>query len=551
MLIKSKIIESINNLYFLNLEEKDITLENPPKKEFGDFAFSCFFLARDLKKAPNTIAEEVKNEFAKIDGFKNISTISGYVNFFVDDSLIFTDFQEINTEPKKSKNETVIIDYIGANVGKPLHIGHLCTPAQGQAIINLMKHLGYDVISDSHFGDWGGIFGKLITLFKLYFSIDNKKGYLNSEEVEVYENIYKIIKETTEITANSKPKTNEKIISLSEKLLAKTNEKIIDLEYLLNGYQLITIFSEENNIIDNQCRKEFQYLSGVGINLSNAEEKKRHETNIKLWKQFTSISITEVKKQLEILNIYPQYNIGESFYEGLNLPHPNDEDYPPLKYTMKDIVKELTDAKIATKNPDGSVGVIFGDETKIPSCVLQKTDGTGLYLTSDLSCIKYRMENWKPSKIIYFVDVRQQLHLKQCFTIAKKAWPELENVELFHAFNGFIKLKEGAMSTRKGTVIFLEDLINEGFVRTKNILEEKGKTLNDENIQKITIGAIKYSYLSQDREKDVVFDWDKALSFEGNSGPYIQYTFVRASRIIEKAGNFEKVTEIEDGIFGE
>ena len=205
---------------------------------------------------------------------------------------------------------------------------------------------------------------------------------------------------------------------------------------------------------------------------------------------------------------------------------------------MKDIVAELIDLKIATQNKDGSVGVVFPEETKIPSCVLQKKDGTGLYLTSDLAAIKYRLTNgWNPSKIIYSVDSRQQLHLKQAFTIARMAWPELlGDTELFHAFNGFIKLKEGAMSTRKGTVIFLSDLITEGFNRTKAILTEKGQELSKEDIGAISIGAIKYSYLAQDREKDVVFDWDKALSFEGNSGPYIQYSFVRAKNIIEKAG---------------
>ena len=256
-----------------------------------------------------------------------------------------------------------------------------------------------------------------------------------------------------------------------------------------------------------------------------------------LWKRFTSVSISETEKKLALINVKPTYNIGESFYEGLNLPRPNDEKYPNLRWNMKDIVRELIDLKVATQNEDGSVGVVFPEETKIPSCVLQKKDGTGLYLTSDLAAIKYRLTNgWNPSKIVYCVDSRQQLHLKQAFTIAKMAWPELlGNTELFHAFNGFIKLKEGAMSTRKGTVIFLSDLITEGFNRTKAILTEKGQSLSDEDIEAISIGAIKYSYLAQDREKDIVFDWDKALSFEGNSGPYIQYSFVRAKNIIEKS----------------
>lgn len=209
---------------------------------------------------------------------------------------------------------------------------------------------------------------------------------------------------------------------------------------------------------------------------------------------------------------------------------------------MKDIVAELIEKWVATPNDDGSVGVVFPEDMKIPSCILQKKDGTGLYLTSDLAAIKYRLTNvWNPSKIIYSVDVRQQLHLKQAFTIAKMAWPELtKDVEFSHAWNGFIKLKEGAMSTRHGTVIFLEDLITEGNTRTARILEEKWRTwdksLDGKDIQAITVGAIKYSYLAQDREKDVTFDWDKALSFEGNSWPYIQYAYVRARKIIGDTG---------------
>lgn len=169
--------------------------------------------------------------------------------------------------------------------------------------------------------------------------------------------------------------------------------------------------------------------------------------------------------------------------------------------------------------------------------MLAKRDGTHGYLASDLAAIKYRLTNgWNPSKILYCVDVRQALHFKQLFAIARKAWPELlKNVELCHVSNGFIRLKDGAMSTRKGNIIRLQDLIDEGFDRTKAIIESKGVHLSDENLRSIAVGAIKYSYLMQDREKDIVFDWDKALSLEGHSGPYIQYAYVRAKNIIEKA----------------
>lgn len=221
------------------------------------------------------------------------------------------------------------------------------------------------------------------------------------------------------------------------------------------------------------------------------------------------------------MHVHQDFDIGESFYEGLDLPKIGTQ--PSLQYPMNTIVKEMLDKGIATKNDDGSVGVVFPEETKIPSTILQKKDGTNLYLTSDLATIKYRLTNgWNPSKILYFVDARQSLHLKQVFFIAKKAWTNInQNVEFCHVANGAIVLPEGAMSTRKGNIIRLDLLVKNGFDRVKTILEEKGRTgervLSDKDIQEITVGAIKYMYLAQDRERDVVFTWDKALNFEGNS----------------------------------
>ncbi len=480
-----------------------------PKPELGEYCINVFPLAKDAKIVPTVIAESISTELAKYSEiFRSTSATGGYVNFFLTDIVWIWLFSELE-EPqiRQSQDTSIIVDYIGANAGKPLHIAHICTPSIGQVICNVYRHLGYRVIGDSHFGDWGGIFWRIIAAGKLS----------NNNNIESFIN--------------------------------QIDQKWV--EYLLSLYQkatkqIETEKSEWKDVFDNQCREEFKQLS-LG-------EKESGE----LWKKITSISITEIEKKLDILNVHATYNIGESFYEGIWLPRPNDEDYPDLEYTMKDIVKELiekgiaTDNSIASNGEDMSVGVVFPEESKLPSCILQKKDGTGLYLTSDLAAIKYRLTNgWHPSKIIYSVDVRQQLHLKQAFWIAKAAWPELTHeVEIFHAYNGFIKLKEGAMSTRHGTVIFLETLLEEGFERTKKLLEEKWRiwemSLSEADIKAITIGAIKYSYLTQDREKDVVFDWDKALNFEWHSWPYIQYAFVRARKI--STAGWTDITRNDEGL---
>lgn len=504
------------------------TLSAPPKPEHGEYCFGVFTLAKPLGKSPNIIAEEIATELRKdITHFTQVNTIGGYVNLSCA-AGIWLDILNTISNPemvKPGKWKTIVVDYIGANAGKPLHIGHLCTPSIGQTICNIYNHLGYKVIGDSHFGDWGGIFGKLIYAWN--DDTSNFANEYNDSEIN-----------TLLIWIN---KLDESI----NKTIKKRQLEKYWVDYLMKLYQkwFTSINDEDKEKLENECRLEFQYLAWIGIDFSNPEELKHHEENVELWKQFTAISISEIEKKLDLLNVHAKYNIGESFYEWLNLPRPNNEDYPELKDNMKSIVAELIKKWIATDNSilsnweDKSVGVVFPEESKLPSCILQKKDGTGLYLTSDLAAIKYRLTNgWNPSKIIYSVDIRQQLHLRQAFAIAKMAWPELtEWVEFFHAFNGFIKLKEWAMSTRHWTVIFLEKLIEEGEERTEKVLAEKWRTgdnkLSPEDIQAITVGAIKYSYLSQDREKDVTFDWDKALSFEGNSGPYIQYACVRAAKV--------------------
>lgn len=400
--------------------------------------------------------------------------MGGYVNFFLTNEVWMDIFNSLSTENKLTKNETVVVDYIGLNIGKPFHIGHLCTPSIGQTIVNIHRHLGYKVIGDNHLGDWGGLFGKLIAGYKRYGN--------------------------------------------AEKL--KENA----IEHLLEVYIKITADTETDTTVEELCRNEFKKLSEAD------------SENIELWKEFTAYSVEQSNDVMKMIGAKSDYAIGESFYEGLPLPKLGT--HPDLTYNMKSIVSEMLEKGIATQNEDGSVGVVFPEESKIPSCMLAKRDGTHGYLASDLAATKYRMTNgWNPVKIFICTDIRQQLHFKQCFSIARQAWPDLlENTELFNVTNGFIKLKEGAMSTRKGIIVRLQDLIEEGFNRTKAIITEKGQSLSYSDIQAIAIGAIKYSYLAVDREKDIIFDWDKALSFEGNSGPYIQYSYVRAKNIIEKSG---------------
>lgn len=456
-----------------------------PKRELGEYCINIFPLTKTLSRAPQEISEAVAQELLTYpETIVSVNPTGGYVNFFLSSAFWRDFFAGIIDAPQFApRNETIVVDYIGMNVGKPPHIGHICTPLLGQSIINTLRFVGYRVIGDSHLGDWGSLFGKLIVGYKKYGNPER----LQSDAIS----------------------------------------------HLLEVYVAINADIEKDASIEEETRNAFRELSNG------------NQEFIAIWQQFTTATIATNKKILDMMHISQDYDIGESFYEGLWLPKMGD--YPDLQFDMDSIVEELLQKGIATQNADGSVGVIFPEETKMPSTILRKKDGTNLYLTSDLAAIKYRLTNgWDPAKILYFVDVRQSLHFRQAFWIATQAWSDGAKTEFFHAANGAIVLPEGAMSTRKGNIIRLDALVEEGFNRVKAILESKGRVgesaLSDQDITEIAIGAIKYSYLSQDRERDVVFTWDKALNFEGNSGPYIQYAYVRAKKIAENLSSDMKLS---------
>lgn len=479
--IKQKLEEilsqAVKEIYDIEI---DINLSKPPKKELWDYAFWVFLIAKETKKSPNEICETLKQKLDNNSSFASLEIAWPFLNIrlsfeFYTNIFLNSNILEI---PQVWNWKKVVVDYIGTNVWKVLHIWHMCTPNNWQVFVNLFNKLGYEVVSDSHLWDWGIIFGKLILAYKMWWDENELK-----------------------------------------------NDTV---EYLHKLYIKITSESENDETIEEKTRNEFKSLS------------EWNPESVELWKNFTRYSIDAMQTQLDRLWVKAQYDIWESFYEGLWLP--KMWDFPDLTYNMKDIVKELIQKWIATQNEDGSVWVIFDEQTKIPSCILQKRDWTHGYLASDLACIKYRMQNWNPEKIIYFVDQRQQLHLKQVFEISKNAWWIKNNdkeTELFHAYNWFVSLKDGAMSSRKWNIIKLWDLLDEAESRAKKIILEKREDILEDELNDLSkiiwIWAIKYWYLSKSRTTDLVFDWDEFMTFEWNSFPFVSYSYVRALNILKNS----------------
>lgn len=244
------------------------------------------------------------------------------------------------------------------------------------------------------------------------------------------------------------------------------------------------------------------------------------EQNNKLWKEFIEISLKEYNKVYDRLGVKFDHYFGESFYNDL----------------MPDVLEELKEKNIA-KEDQGAL-VVFFEEDKLPPALVQKKDGSFLYATSDLATIKFRKNELNVDKAVYVTDERQQNHFKQVFEISEMLGAPY-NYEKSHVYFGIMRFGDGMIfSSRSGNIIRLVDLLDEAKKQVKSVIDEKNPNIPEDEKEKIAeivgTGAIKYFDLSQNRTSDILFTWDKVLSFEGNTGPYLQYTYARIQSILRK-----------------
>ena len=270
-------------------------------------------------------------------------------------------------------------------------------------------------------------------------------------------------------------------------------------------------FSDEakkNPALEDEAREELKKLQ-LG-----------DEENQKLWKEFIDISLKEYNKIYDRLGVNFDYYYGESFYNDM----------------MPSVLEELKEKGIARE--DQGALVVFFENDKLPPAIVQKKDGSFLYTTSDLATMKFRKNNLNVDEAVYLTDDRQQNHFKQVFEIGEMLG-EPYNYKKTHVVFGIMRFGDGMIfSSRSGNIIRLVDLLDEAKTQVKKIIDEKNPNIPEdekENIAEIVgSGAIKYFDLSQNRTSDITFTWDKVLSFEGNTGPYLQYTYVRIMSIFRK-----------------
>ena len=475
----------------VNLIKNDIVLMLPPAHISADLSFSVFEAVKSSGANPKELAEKTvetinnsKNEF-----IEKAETAGPYINLFINKNKIYSlalsqavKFEEKYGRCGVNAGKVALIDYSGPNIAKPIGVGHLRSTVIGQALVNIYETTGYIVIKDNHLGDWGTQFGKLVYAYRQWG--DKKK-----------------------IAENPIKELNELYIKFHEE-------------------------AEKNPEIEDKAREIFQKME------------KGDKKLLRLWTNFRKISIAEFKKVYERLGIKFDTYIGESYFAG-------ETDKIVEECLLRRLAPTETAGKVGAptkaseekklaKEDKETGAIVVEDLDGLPSFLLRKKDDSGLYITRDLAALIFRTEVFKPDEILYVVGDEQSLHFRQLFALAR-ALGYIDGAKVKHIGFGLVLSDGEKMSTRKGTLIELENLIKQSVEKSKEILRQKNKDLGEKEIEEISeivgLGAVIYNDLRQSRQKNISFDWKRMLDFEGGSAVYLQYTVARINSIIKKLDN--------------
>lgn len=452
--------------------------------------------AKEYKKAPFMIADEVAAKLAEASMFSMAESVKpGFLNLKLDEAFLASYVADMQKEEGRfgcdtvENPKTIMIDYGGPNVAKPLHVGHLRSAIIGESIKRIGKFVGHKVIGDVHLGDWGLQMGLIITELKLrqpelvYFD-ENFEGEYPKEApftITELEEIYP--------TASKKSKEDE---AYKEAAMQATYE----LQHGRKGYQAL--------------------LSHI-----------------------LNVSVTDLKKN------YANLNVSFELWKGESDAQPY---IPAMVQKMKDDgFAYISDGALVVDVKEDT------DTKEIPPCMILKSDGASLYNTTDLATIVWRMKDYNPDEIIYVVDKRQELYFTQVFRCARKTGLVKPETELKFLGFGTMNGKDGKpFKTREGGVMRLEHLVSEIDNEMLKKITENQKTKENlgiseeeakETAKTVALAAIKYGDLSNQASKDYIFDIDRFTSFEGNTGPYILYTIVRIKSILHKYHDLGKSAE--------
>ena len=469
----------------LSAEEIFNMLEYPPDQAMGDIALPCFRLSKTLRRSPVQIAETLADGFECAE-FSRVSAVNGYLNFNISASgfakRVVADIEtkgERYGSPENGNGRVVVLDYASPNVAKPFHIGHLGTTIIGHSLKLLHEFAGYKCVGINYLGDWGTQFGKLIVAYKKWGDKETVEKGGVDELVKLYVKINNAIAEEENASVAGKPEGTPKHSDLAD-----------------------------------ASRAEFAKLEHSD------------EENLALWRWFVDVSFEEYQKTYKLLGIEFDSYKGESFYT----------DKMPAQ------VEKLRNMGLL--EIDDGASIVRLDKWNMPVCLILKSDGTTLYPTRDIAAAVYRKQEYNFDKAIYVTSAAQSLHFAQWFKVVELMGYDWYD-KLVHVPYGTVSVNGAKLATRTGNVILLKDLFAEAIDRVYEI--SKKKNPDDEQCraiaEKVGVGAVIFYYLSNNRMRDINFVMEDALSFDGNTGPYAQYTYARTCSVLEKAGTVGKMTD--------
>ena len=450
---------------------------------FGDYQTNAaMLLAKSRRANPRAVAQEILSQLQTDDICSTVEIAgAGFLNFTMRPDWIQERVEQLRNDssfgvPRPATPRCIVIDFSSPNVAKPMHVGHIRSTILGDSLARVATFIGHHVIRDNHIGDWGTQFGMLLHGWKTILDT----AALDHDPLAEMERIYK------NVSARCK---------------------------------------EDTAVLD-AAKSEL-----VRLQAGDTE-------NLALWHEMIRLSQSQFDSIYGRLGIKFDFTLGESFYNE----------------RLKPVVEELRSKGIARES-DGAVCVFSDGQLPQeqdpflikdkdgwrdnPALVL-KSDGAANYTTTDLATLQYRIETWRPDEIVYVTDGRQQLHFRQFFAIFKRWQPDAaEHVKCSHVWFGSILGDDGKpFKTRSGETIRLADLLDEAEERSFAQVSARNPTLSEDERREIAriigIGAVKYADLLPHRQGDYVFSWERMLSFQGNTAPYLQNAYVRIRSIFRK-----------------
>ncbi|WP_114819349.1 arginine--tRNA ligase [Chryseobacterium sp. KLBC 52] len=488
-IIEEKLSEVILNVYQL----KDIKLEvQENKTEFeGDFTIVTFPLVKQLKKNPESIGVELGEALTEqTDLFESFNVVKGFLNVKVENQLFVDNFRSVskNFSTIEKKNATVMVEYSSPNTNKPLHLGHIRNNLLGFSVAQILKEAGYDVIKTQIINDRGIHICKSMLAWEKFGNgatpeTTNTKGdkFVGNYYVEFDKNYKKEIAELVEQgVGEEQAKKDAPVMKEAQKML-------LDWE---NGDKTVrTLWEEMNSWVYKGFNETYKRL---GVDFDQVQ----YESNT--------------------------YILG------------------------KDLIQAGLDKGVLYQKEDGSVWCDLTDEG-LDQKLLLRSDGTSVYMTQDLGTAVERFKQNNIQKLIYTVGNEQDYHFQVLFKILKKLGYEWAD-QLFHLSYGMVELPEGKMKSREGTVVDADDLMQEMYETAKSKAQELGKleSLSEEDkeasYETVGLGALKYFMLKVDPKKKMLFNPAESIDFNGNTGPFIQYTYARIQSLLSKAGALQSET---------